>query len=132
MSRHAPDMRFHVFLSGVAVLASGGAAMRMLEEKDALGYLNGALTLGGGLVICGLFSLKSYWHGLIGAGVLALLGAARGVANLPDALKYFSGDSSRGVAPLLELGVTLVCLLLLVRVLRALQQERIRRMLAEE
>jgi hypothetical protein len=125
-------MRFHVFLTGVAVLASGGAAMRLLSKNEVLGYLNGALTLGGGLVICGLFSLKSYWHGLIGAGVLALLGAARGGANLPAAFRYFSGDASRGVAPLLELGVTLVCLVLLVRVLRALQQERIRRMLAEE
>lgn len=125
-------MRIQIFLSGVAVLAGGGLAMRWLPKADALGYLNGALTLGGGLVICGLFSLKTYWHGLIGAGVLALLGTARGAANLPDAFRYLSGDHSRGVAPLLELSVTLVCLALLVRVLKALQQERVRRLLAEE
>lgn len=125
-------MRIHVFLSGVAVLASGGLALRFLSKAEALGYFHGALTLGGGLVICGLFSLKSYWHGLIGAGVLALLGSARGAANLPDAFRYLAGHQARGVAPLLELGVTLVCLALLVRVLQALQRERIRRMLAQD
>lgn len=125
-------MRFQVFISGAAILALGAAAMRLLEKQEALAFLQGALTLGGGLVICGLFSLKSKWHGLIGAGILALLGAARGFGNFPDLLKLAQGDRQRGPAPMMELGVTLLCLLLLARVLRALQRERTRRLLEEQ
>jgi len=103
--------------------------MWLLERDDALAFLQGGLTLGGGIIICGLFSLKSKWHGLIGAGVLALLGAARGLANIPDLVKLFGGDRQRGAAPVMEFGVTLICLLLLLRVIGALRRERIRRML---
>lgn len=129
---HFRAMRLHVFVSGAAILAMGGAAMRLLARPEALAFLQGALTLGGGLVICGLFSLKSRWHGLIGAVVLAMLGAARGLANLPDLLKLAAGDRQRGSAPLMELGVTLICILLVMRVLRALQRERTRRMLEDK
>ncbi len=114
------------------ILILGAMGMQVLGKSDALAFLQGALTLGGGMIICGLFSLKMPWHGIIGAGVLALLGAARGLANVPDFVKLLGGDPSRGPAPALELGVTLICLVLLLRVLRALQRERTRRMLEEE
>jgi hypothetical protein len=125
-------MRLQVFVSGVVILAMGVVAMRLLEKQEAMGFLHGSLTLGGGIVICGLFSLKSQWHGLIGAGVLALLGTARGFGNFPNLLKLLQGERQRGAAPLLEMGVTLICLLLLLRVLRALQRERTRRMLEQD
>lgn len=125
-------MRIHIFSSGAAILALGGSALRLLEKVEAMPFLQGALTLGGGFVICGLFSLKNHWHGLIGAGVLALLGTARGLGNIPDLFKLATGDLRRGPAPAMELGVTLICLLLLMRVLRALQRERTRRMLERE
>jgi len=124
-------MRFQVFFCGAAVIALGVAAMNVLEKDQATGFLQGALTLGGGLIICGLFSLKMKWHGIIGAGVLALLGAARGVGNLPDLARFFTGERERGSAPVLELGITMVCLVLLVRVLAALYSERTRRMLED-
>lgn len=124
-------MRFQVFFSGAMIVALGASALRILQRADALAFLQGGLTLGGGIIICGLFSLKSKWHGLIGAGVLALLGFARGLGNIPDFFKLADGERQRGVAPVLELGVTLICLLLLVRVLAALKQERTRRMLEE-
>lgn len=125
-------MRFQVFFSGAMILALGGSAMRVLEKNEALAFLQGALTLGGAIIICGLFSLRNQWHGLIGAGILALLGAARGFGNIPDLVRLVQGDRHRGPAPVMELGVTLICLLLLMRVLRALQRERTRRMLEEE
>lgn len=125
-------MRIHVFVSGLVILALGVMAHRMLGKAEALGFLQGALTLGGGLVICGLFSLKMKWHGLIGAGVLALLGTTRGLGNVPDMVKLLGGERSRGAAPMLELGVTLICLLLLLRVLGALMRERTRRMLEKD
>jgi hypothetical protein len=125
-------MRIQIFTSGAAILALGASATRLLERQDALAFLQGAFTLGGGIIICGLFSLRNKWHGLIGAGVLALLGTARGIGNIPDLVLLVRGDVRRGPAPAMELGVTLICLLLLLRVLRVLQRERTRRMLEEK
>ncbi len=125
-------MRIYIFISGLAIVAMGIAAMLILAKPDAVGFLQGALTLGGGIVICGIFSVKMHWHGTIGAGVLALLGAARGLGNLPGLVKFLSGDRPRGSTPLLETGVTLICLLLLLKIIRALSQERLRRMLEAE
>ena len=125
-------MRFYIFVCGLLILASGGAAIQLLDRDHAVGFVQGALTLGGGIVICGLFSIKMQWHGIIGAGILALLGAARGLGNLPALAKFVAGERPRGTAPLLELGVTMICLLLLLRVIRALARERTRRMLERE
>lgn len=125
-------MRFQIFLSGLAILAMGVAAMSVLEKTDAPGFLTGAMQLGGGIVICGLFSLKMRWHGIIGAGILALLGTARGLGNVPGLVKFATGDRPHGTTPLLETGVTLICLLLLVKIIRALHLERVRRMLEAE
>jgi hypothetical protein len=124
-------MRFQIFMCGATILALGLTAPQMLDRNDGLAFIQGALTLGGGMIICGLFSLKMQWHGVIGAGVLAMLGTARGLGNIPGLVKFLAGDRPRGAAPMLEVGVTLVCLILLVRVLRALQRERTRRMLEE-
>lgn len=125
-------MRLWIFLSGAAILMLGVAGLFLLKRVEGLGLLQGALTLGGGLVICGGFSVQMKWHGVIGAGILALLGAARGLGNLPDFLKWVLGASQRGLAPVLESAVTVVAILLLVQVIRALSAERLRRMLEPE
>ena len=125
-------MRYYIFGCGLAVLALGWAATAVLDKDNAQGFLNGALQLGGALLICGVFSIKMPLHGNVGAGVLSLLGTARGLGNVPGLVKFLAGDRSRGVAPLLEMGVTLVCGVLLVKIIQLLQQERLRRMLAEE
>lgn len=125
-------MRFSIFLCGLSILATGVLAMVMLEKKDSLGFLVGAMQLGGGILICGLFSIRMEWHGIIGAGILTLLGAARGLGNTPGLFKYLAGDQSHGPLPLLEMGVTVLCLLLFSKVIRALYQERLRRMLEAE
>lgn len=122
-------MRVYIFACGIAIMGMGYAALSILERPQAVGFLQGALTLGGGVLICGAFSIKMRWHGIVGAGVLALLGAARGMANLPALGKFLMGDRPRGSAPVLELGVTLISLMLLLRVIRALMKERVRRML---
>jgi hypothetical protein len=121
-------MRIRIFLTGAAVIALGIAAARMLEKDDATAFMQGALTLGGGLLICGFFSLKMKWHGIIGGGVLGLLGAARGAGNLPDLAAFLAGDHSRGTAPLFEFGITVACLVLLISTLAELGRERIRRL----
>jgi hypothetical protein len=129
---HAPAMRIRIFFSGAAIVALGVLAGRLLEKKAADEFLLGTLTLGGGLIICGLFTLKMRWHGVVGAGVLALLGVGRGIGNLPDLAALFIGDRERGPAPALEFGVTAVCLTLLLAVLTELFRERTRRMLEQK
>lgn len=106
--------------------------MKLLPPDTSAGFLQGALTLGGGMIICGLFTLRMPWHGLIGAGILALLGAGRGVGNLPGVLAFFRGARAHGSLPVFELGVMAICTLLVLRVIRALRRERLRRMLEEE
>lgn len=126
---HVLAMRFYIFLCGLTILATGVSALYLLHRPQSFEFFEGALKLGGGILICGFFSLKMQWHGIVGAGILALLGFARGLGNLPGFFKFLSGDRSHETAPLLELGATLLSLLLLVKVVRTLYQERLRRML---
>jgi hypothetical protein len=121
-------MRFQIFFSGAAILGLGYAAMESLGGPERFGFLVGALTLGGALIICGLFSIRMRWHGIIGAGVIALLGASRGIENLAALPQFWIGDRSRGPAPILESGVALICILLLVHVVRTLFAEKHRRL----
>ncbi|MEP2776324.1 MAG: hypothetical protein ABJQ29_05445 [Luteolibacter sp.] len=124
--------RISIFIAAVAIIATGFVGLSLLDKAPATGFLSGALTLGGGFIICGLFTLSMPWHGIAGAGVLALLGLGRGILNLPDLFAYFTGTNERGNAPLLELAVTFICAILLARMLRALSIERTRRMLADD
>jgi hypothetical protein len=125
-------MRFYIFLCAVLILTMGVAAMFILGKTDAQGFLYGAMQLGGGLLICAIFTIRMPWHGVIGAGIIALLGTGKGLTNIPGLVKFLGGNREHGTAPLLELGVTVICFLLLLRVLRELQRERVRRMLAEQ
>lgn len=124
-------MRVQLFIGGAMIIVLGLMALSGLPREPAAAMLQGTLTLGGALLICGLFSLRMRWHGVIGAGVVALLGAARGAGNLPDLGKWLSGDRSRGNTPWIEAAITLVCLILLTRVIAALRREKIRRMLEQ-
>lgn len=124
-------MRYLILLSGLVILAMGGVAMSILSKTDGQGFLYGALQLGGGLLICAIFTIKMPWHGLMGAGVIALLGTAKGMGNIPGLVKFIGGNREHGVTPLLELSVTVICFFLMLRVLTVLQRERIRRMLEQ-
>lgn len=124
-------MRIQIFASGAIMLGLGVLALNRPGGEPGLELLQGGLLVGGGLIICGLFSLRMKWHGITGAGVLGLLGAARGLGNLPGLFQWLAGDHQRGVAPWIELAFTLLCLALLVRVMRCLQRERTRRLLEE-
>lgn len=117
-------VRISIFLSAAVVIGIGFVGMGQMEKDAGMAFLLGAMTLGGGLLICGLFSLKMQWHGMIGAGVLAMLGVGRGVLNLPGLAKFLVGDQSRGNAPLLELVVTIMCTVLLLRIWGAWKTER--------
>lgn len=124
-------IRAYIFFIGVAIIAIGILGLSRIEKDAAMALFVGCLTLGGGFIICGLFSIKMFWHGVIGAGVLALISFGRGLFNLPDAAKYLVGEKPRGNEPVFELAVTLLSALLLTRILGAWNKERRRRMLEE-
>lgn len=117
-------VRVFIFLAAAAILGLGYYGTQILGKDEGMAFLLGCLTLGGGFLITGLFSLKMPAHGIIGAGVLALLGFGRGILNFPGIAKYIIGEHQRGAAPALELCITLICAMLLVRVLRAWAAEK--------
>ena len=119
-------VRVFIFLAAAAVFGLGFYGASILGKDDGMAFLLGCLTLGGGFLITGLFSLKMPSHGIIGAGVLALLGLGRGALNFPSFAQYLTGDRNRGVSPALELCITLICAMLLVHVIRALASEKVR------
>lgn len=122
-------MRIHLFVTGGLILAAGISGLFLLPKMPAFEFFRGAMTLGGALVICGIFTLSMYWHGLIGGGVVSLIGAGKGLLGLKDVSDFLSGDRSRGIAPFIELAITLLCIVLLFRIVSALKAERTRRML---
>ncbi len=109
-------MRALLFLAGILLSAFGFLAFR--STGDPL-LLQGGLTLGGGFVICGIFSIRAKWHGIAGAGVLAFLGTLR---TLPGAVTG-SADAAR---PFMFAAGAL-CLAVLVAVILTLRAERVRR-----
>lgn len=122
-------MRAHILFTGTLILAAGISGMSFLPKMPGFEFLRGGLTLGGALLICGIFTIRMYWHGIIGAGIISLIGTGKGLMGIKAVADWFAGDRPRGVAPLLELGITILCVILLLRVLKALQAERTRRML---
>ena len=124
-------IRAYIFVIGVAVIFIGILAQTRMEKEAAMPMLVGCLTLGGGFLICGLFSIKMLWHGILGAGALSLISLARGLFNLPDAAKFIVGERPRGNEPMFEFAITILSALLFTRVLAAWAGERKRRMLEE-
>jgi hypothetical protein len=111
-------MRPLLVIAGLATCALGFAGGSKLGDAT---LLQGALTLGGGWLICAAFSLHSKWHGYVGAGILALLAAARCAPALPGLL----GGKDPG-APY-QAAAFAIATVVLVATVRALLRERARR-----
>lgn len=105
-------MRILIFIGGILIAALG--FMVFQQTKDPT-LLQGGLTLGGGLIICGFFSLRAKWHGITGAGVLAMLGAVRTIPKLGAEPRWFYGAAA------------VICVTVLISAARSLLAERIRR-----
>jgi hypothetical protein len=105
-------VRILIFIGGLLIAALGIVVFR--QTKDPI-LLQGGLTLGGGLVICSLFSIRAKWHGITGAAVLALLGAVRTLPKLGTEPRWFHGAAAA------------VCAIVLISAVRCLLAERTRR-----
>ena len=105
-------MRILIFIAGTLIAALGFFVFQQTKDPT---LLQGGLTLGGGLIICGFFSVKAKWHGITGAGMLALLGAVRTVPKLGAEPRWFYGASA------------VICVIVLISAARCLLAERTRR-----
>lgn len=110
-------MRILIFLGGLAVCLLG---FLFFKKPDDFPILQGGLTLGGGLIICGLFSLRSKWHGIAGAGILSFLGVMRAVPAL------WSGFREGVPSARFEGIAGAICLVVFIAAVRALMAERTR------
>ena len=110
-------MRVLIFIGGLAVCLLG---FLFFKSPGDFPILQGGLTLGGGLVICGLFSLRSKWHGIAGAGVLSFLGIMRAVPAL------WSGFREGVLSARFEVTAGAICLIVFIAALRTLIAERAR------
>ncbi len=118
-------IRIPIFVSAALILGIGFLGLSLLGKDLGIPVFLGSATLGGGLLICALFSLKMPWHGYIGAAVLALLGLSRGILNAPGIFRYALGERTRGPAPLLELVTFLICGALLFAIYRFWSRSRL-------
>ena len=101
-----------IFIGGILIAAFGFVVFQQTKDPT---LLQGGLTLGGGLIICGFFSLKAKWHGIVGAAVLALLGSVRTLPKLGAEPRWF------------HVAAAAVCVVVLVSAARCLLAERTRR-----
>lgn len=114
-------MRILLFAAGLLTGMIGFYAFHRWSDPA---MLQDGLTLGGGWIICALFTFRAKWHGIAGGGMLALLGAARALPSLvkiPAALEQGNGT------PVLQAAVALISLVVFVASTRALLAERNRR-----
>ena len=109
-----PSMRILIFIAGVAICLLGVLASNQSNDPSAL---QGGLTLGGVFIICGLFSIRSKWHGIAGAGMVAFLGLMRAVPALWSQRE--GGSVWRFEGP-----IAAICGIVFIAALRTLLAER--------
>ncbi|MFC7336781.1 hypothetical protein ACFQY0_06305 [Haloferula chungangensis] len=116
-------MRPLIFTAGSLISALGFVADARISDPA---LFQGALTLGGGYIICGLVSrIPDWkWHGIITAGVLSLLAAARCAPALLEL------PNKTNAAPYQALAF-LITSIVLIAVIRTLKAERARRQMEE-
>jgi uncharacterized membrane protein YidH (DUF202 family) len=114
-------MRAFIIATGVITAVLGIIGFSM--TKDPM-MLQGGLTLGGGWIICALFSLSpgSKWHGIVGAGVLALLGSARCIPSFLE----LPGSNGNPLVIFQAIAAAL-CVVVVIVIGRALLAERTRK-----
>ena len=105
-------MRTVIFSAGLLIALLGLSAFQATKNPS---LLQGGLTLGGGLIICGIFSLRAKWHGIVGAAVLALLGLLRTLPRIGDEPRAFHAVAAAA------------CGIVLVAAVKTLLAERTRR-----
>lgn len=127
--RQDAAMRLTLIIIALAIAGLGLLGATALEAPAALGYATTGLTLGGAVLICGLFSLQNRWHGIIGGGVVALIGAVHNTPAIAGTVYSLASGNGIPLPGLCRAAISILCFALLAAVIRALLQERARRQL---
>jgi hypothetical protein len=126
-----PLLRF-IFCVGILIIIIGFLGQRMLPGIPGFAFLNGGLSLGGGLIICWIFAIKNQWLGLIGAGIVSLIGFCKSITNLKGLMTWLIAPSPKPtLIPLLQISVAAMTFIILVFCIRSLLREKTRRILDE-
>ena len=88
-------MRILLFLAGFLLIALGFLASRG-EQGPVL--LQGGLTLGGGFIICALFTFRTKWHGIAGAVINNRFHLVSGMMQSAGALTFLDPTLSTHTA----------------------------------
>jgi len=126
---HDEAMRLTLIIAGLACAGLGLLGASGLEAQAALGYATTGFTLGGALLICGLFSLKNFWHGIIGGGVVALIGAVHNATAVVDLFRGLATGAGLQLPDACQASISILCFAMLAAVIRALLRERMKRQL---
>ena len=112
----------------LAVLCS--MALSWQEKKAGLPLLLGGLSLGGAWLICLVFSLRDYWHGVIGAGAVALLTFTRALPQLRQLGDWLNSPPPRAApVALIEVAIAGLAAIVFVIAAKAVMDERERRLI---
>jgi len=122
-------MRIFLIIVALACAGLGLLGATAIDGPAALGYAVTGLTLGGALLICGLFSLQNRWHGIIGGAVVALIGAVHNATAIAGTLHSLATGNGVPLAGLCRALISILCFALLAVVVRALLHERAKRQL---
>lgn len=120
-------MRLALIIVALAIAGLGLLGSTALEAPAALGYATTGLTLGGAVLICGLFSLQNRWHGIIGGGVVALIGAVHNAPAIAGTAHSLASGNGIPLPDLCRAAISILCFALLTAVIRALLRERAQR-----
>ncbi len=111
-------LRTHMVISALMIVSLGLSALAVLDKTPAIAFFQGAITLGGALLICFLFSFRMPWHAYIATAILSILSLSRGLPNLAHL-----ADLSTPL-PLFELAITLVIIPLPIHVFVSWKRHR--------
>ncbi len=117
-------------LAAIVMLAVLCAVTWSWQDQAAkLSLQFGGLSLGGAWLICWIFSLRDYWHGVIGAGAVSLLSLTRAFDQARRLGEWLSSPPPRSApVALIEVLISLLAAAVFVMAVKAVMNERERRL----
>jgi hypothetical protein len=123
------NLRVLLIIGGVMIAATG--VLAFLRTRDGA-ILNAGMSLGGIFVICGLFSIKLPFHGLIAATVTAMVGLAGNLSSAADLFRALTAAIPLTPQATARAGFAAVSLVLLIAALRGIQRFRVSHRLKQQ
>lgn len=122
-------MRVGLIVAGLIMIAMGVIILlKVADQSLALGFFKGAVTIGGAWLICAAYTCQSYWHGMIGGAVVALLAACRSWWNFPRWIESIVAKSGQPLIAIFEMITAIISSVIVIVAVRTLLEEKARRL----